>query len=91
MAFKAINVMLQKPKYRKGADIEPVQPSSDPDLKGCIRNGIVRNTASECFYNEQKETSDVGVRVRDQFDVVEAQGTLHAMRKKASEKHESDE
>lgn len=75
-------------KYKKGADIEPVQISDNPDLKGMIRNGVVRNTATECFYNEQKETSEVGGRIRDQFDVVEAQGTFDNMRRKATEKPE---
>lgn len=83
--------MRQICKYRKGVDIQRVQPASGADLKGAIRNGIVRNTATECFYNEQKETSEVGSRIRDQFDVVEAQGALEHMRKKASEKPESDD
>lgn len=82
--------MKQICKFNPKADIQRVQPSSSPDLKGCIRNGIVRNTASECFYNEQKTTSDVGGRIYDQFDVVEAQGALDNMRKKASEKPDTD-
>lgn len=77
--------MKQICKYNKKADIQRTIPSLGSDLKGCIRNGIVRDTAISCFYNEQKETSDVGGRIYDQFDVVEAQGALEASRKKASE------
>lgn len=83
--------MKERPKYVSGADIQPVQPYSGADLKGAIRNGVVRNTATECFYNEQKSTAEVGGRIHDQFDVVEAQGALEAMRKKASEKPESED
>lgn len=72
--------MRQICKYDKMADIQEVeQPSVRDDLKGQIRNGIVRNTASECFYNEQKQTSEVGGRIRDVFDVVEASGTIDGM------------
>lgn len=82
--------MKQICKYKKGADIQRVQePSIGSDLKGMIRNGIVRNTATECFYNEQKETSQVGSRIRDLFDVVEASGALDSM-KKASEKPDEE-
>lgn len=82
--------MRQICKYNKKADIQPVKPGLGCDLRGAIRNGIVRDTSGIAFYNQQESTREVGSRIRDQFDVVEAQGALETMRKKASEKPFND-
>lgn len=82
--------MRQICKYNKKADIQPVKPGLGCDLKGAIRNGIVRDTSATAFYNQQETTDEVGSRIHDQFDVVEAQGALESMRKKAAEKPDKD-
>lgn len=80
--------MIQKCKFDKKRDIQRVDSTLGVNLKECIRNGVVRDTSGESFYNRQEDVDEVGRRVRDVFDVVEAEGALENARKKASENAE---
>lgn len=82
--------MLQVCKFNKKRDICATNPTLGLDLKGAIRNHVVRDTSASVFYNQQKELSQVGTRIRDMFDCVEMQGTIRRYRQKASEKPEDD-
>lgn len=80
--------MLQTCKFNKKRDICATNPSLGVDLKGAIRNHVVRDTSARVFYNQQKELSEVGSRIHDMFDCVEMKGTIRRYREKHQEKPE---
>lgn len=83
--------MLQVCKFDKKRDICATNGTLGLDLKGAIRNHVVRDTSASVFYNQQKELGEVGTRIRDMFDCVEMQGTIRRYRQKATEKPHNDE
>lgn len=82
--------MIQICKFDKKRDICATNPTLGVDLKGAIRNHVVKDTSASVFYNQQKELDEVGYRIRDMFDCVEMQGTIRRFRQKASEKPDND-
>lgn len=83
--------MIQICKFNKVTDIVATNPTLGVDLKGAIRNGVVKDTSATVFYNQQKELSDVGTRVRDEFDPVLMAGTIRYYREKRKEKPEKED
>ena len=80
--------MFQNCQFNKATDIVATNPTLGVDIKGAIRNGVVKDTSATVFYNQQMELSEVGERVRDEFDPVLMAGTIRTYRQKRTEKPE---
>lgn len=73
--------MLQICKYSEPASITPTNPDLAGDFRGSIKNGVVKDSSSRAFYNMQKEISEVGARISDEFDFIEYENALRTYRR----------
>lgn len=80
--------MIQVCKYSEPASITPTNPDLSGNFKQSLRDGIVRDTSAHSFYNMLKETSEVGMRIQDEFDFIEYDNALRHYRKKVQEDEE---
>ena len=63
--------MLQRCKFRKGADIVATVPGLHVDLNNAIETGIIQDTSAQVFHNMMEKVEQVGVVARDVFDIIE--------------------
>lgn len=77
--------MKQICKFNPTRDITPSNPALDLNLKQAIREGVVRDTSATAFYNMQKELSEVGGRISDEFDFIEYDNALRKYRKRVDD------
>ena len=73
--------MKQKCKFCKERDVREVSPHLAIDLGECLRNGTVPSGATEPVYNDIENTSDVGGRVSDVFQSIDAERAAMAQGK----------
>ena len=78
--------MREYPRYNHPADITEVNPNPD-DFKASVKNGVVVDRAGQAYYNELHEISDVGHRLEDVFDDIEAEKSIAAYRKRLEEEN----
>lgn len=68
-------------KFCKGADIVEVVPNLGVDVNSVIESGIIQDTSASVFHNDMKELGEVGLVVRDPFDVIEYERSYSKFRK----------
>lgn len=73
--------MRQDCKYCKDVDITDVVPNLGVDVGNAIETGIIQDTSSKVFHNMMKDTSEIGIVVRDPFDVIEYERSYSKFRK----------
>lgn len=73
--------MVQDCKYCKGVDITDVVPNLGVDVGNAIETGIIQDTSAKVFHNMMKDTSEIGIVVRDPFDVIEYERSYSMFRK----------
>lgn len=73
--------MRQDCNYCKGADIVEVVPNLGVDVCNAIETGIIADTSAAVFHNQMKELGEIGVVVRDPFDVIEYDRSYSKFRK----------
>lgn len=78
--------MKQICEYIKGADICEVVPGQGVDVCNAIETGIIQDTSANVFHNQMKELGEVGMVVRDPFDVIEYDRSYTKFRKYVNDK-----
>lgn len=73
--------MIQNCTFRVGADILETQQGLQVNIPESIDYGRIKDTSVPANYNMQKNLSEVGVRVREPFDVIEFDRTYTRIRK----------
>lgn len=73
--------MKQKCKFCKERDVREVSPHLAIDLGECLRNGTVPSGATEPVYNDIDDTANVGGRVSDVFQSIDAERAAMAQGK----------
>ncbi len=73
--------MKQKCNYNKLRDMREVAPHLAIDLGECLRNGTVPSGATEPVYNDIENTTDVGGRIADVFQSIDAERAAMAQGK----------
>lgn len=64
--------------YNPVTDLAEVVPSQSVDILEVARTGVVAPVAKESFYNALEDIRQVGKRVRDVFDALDAGNDLAA-------------
>lgn len=78
--------MKQVCKFRKGADIVEVVPNLGVDVCNAIETGIIQDTSANVFHNMMEELGEVGMVVRDPFDIIEYDRSYSKFRKYVKDK-----
>lgn len=73
--------MKQKCRFNKLRDVREVAPHLAIDLGECLRNGTVPSGATEPVYNDIENTTDVGSRISDVFQSIDAERAAMAQGK----------
>lgn len=73
--------MIQKCAFREGADILETQQGLQVNIPESIDYGRIKDTSVPANYNMQKDLAEVGIRVREPFDVIEFDRTYTRIRK----------
>lgn len=73
--------MLQICKFKEGADIVQTVPHLGVDVHSAIETGIIHDTSASVFHNQMKELGEVGMVVRDPFDIIEYERSYGKFRK----------
>ncbi len=73
--------MKQICEYREGADILRTQEGLQTNIPESIDYGRIKDTSVPSNYNMQKDLAEVGMRVREPFDVIEFDRTYTRIRK----------
>lgn len=73
--------MKQKCRFNKLRDVREVAPHLAIDLGECLRNGTVPSGATEPVYNDIENTTDVGGRITDVFQSIDAERAAMAQGK----------
>lgn len=80
--------MRQKCKFSKDRDFKQTAPNLSVDLAMALKDKVIPSTGSEVEHNELESSSAIGMRVRDNFEAIEAQRaiTAHGKEVAAAEK-----
>lgn len=73
--------MKQVCKFRKGADIMETVQGLQTSIPDAIDYYRIKDTSCPSSYNNQKDLSDVGSRVKEPFDVIEYDRSFTRLRK----------
>lgn len=76
--------MKQICKFNLNADFKQTAPNLSTDLQKALQEKVIPSTGVELEHNEIQNSSDVGIRVRDNFEAIEAQRYLTDLGKKAA-------
>lgn len=76
--------MRQICKFSKKADFKETAPNLSTDLAKALQEKVIPSTGVEFEHNEIQNSSDVGMRVRDNFEAIEAQRYMTDLGRKAA-------
>lgn len=76
--------MKQTCKFNRTADFKQTAPNLSTDLQKALQEKVIPSTGVELEHNEIQNSSDVGIRVRDNFEAIEAQRYMTELGRKAA-------
>lgn len=76
--------MRQTCKYSKNKDFKQTAPNLSVDLAMALKDKVIPSTGSEVEHNELESSSAIGMRVRDNFEAIEAQRAITALGKEVA-------
>lgn len=77
-------------KYDPKKDIQAVVPGLQVNIPDSLDYNRIKDTSVPAHYNGQKETSEVGRRVYEPFDVIEYDRSYTRIRKAIRDKKSED-
>lgn len=76
--------MRQKCNFCKDKDFKETAPNLTIDLAVALKDRVIPSTGAEFEHNELENSSAIGMRVRDNFEAIEAQRQITAIGKAAA-------
>lgn len=73
--------MRQKCKYDKNRDLKQTAPNLSIDLSQALKDKVIPSSGTQIEHNELESSSAIGMRVRDNFEAIEAQRMITAQGK----------
>lgn len=74
--------MKQSPKFQSGPDIARTRKGLGANVNKAIESGVIVDTCADLSFNQQKECSEVGMRISEPFDAIEYDRAMSRFRKK---------
>lgn len=73
--------MKQKCKFDKNRDLKQTAPNLSIDLSQALKDKVIPSSGTQIEHNELESSSAIGMRVRDNFEAIEAQRMITAQGK----------
>lgn len=66
--------------YRKGADISAIAPDQSPNITALLEKNAIQDKSVPALFNQIENVADIGMRVRNRFDILNFQTSYTRIR-----------